>query len=583
MDFVFVDTLGLDIQFNLAVLRRDTQRYNFYLYQHAGQFYADDGRIGNNRDTTELFNLFFQNARANDADLVMTPEYSCPWDSIYQLIEAKANWPKENKLWAICCESLDKKGLQALRKKVLENEEIILHFEESVLANEMTFMDSLLYIFRVKQGDKEKLLLLLQFKTFHMGVWSGGDVERNNLIQGKTVFIIRDKENSINLFSLICSEAMNFPHSLSQELSEKIGWEDKPFLILNPQFNPSPRHNSFIEFRKFVFEADKKEIISLNWNRRSTILGGAFIEGGSSRSGIYLRSDDIDVDNSKRIKKNHIKGLYYFKNNRNRHSFILNSEVDAFLIASPPVAMSKAQTVQMRRDGPEILSSEFFDTQFKSLTNSQSPIADQHLEYLIETSCTNEFLLNPANCVLEKERLVCLSTGNIATKKGLSWARIPQVYSVNMSDNTEVNCRITFAEDQNTESIQERARYLRAISALHVALTNNPNLPDSLAELRNKQLRVSYYKQSDQDEYKYNVTDSEGVSMNVTIAFLDNVSIGEVGKTFDLLQQLFDRDHMNRKRVVVVYNMGEQTRYKYDETAATITDINTSDNTSIIK
>jgi hypothetical protein len=90
MDFVFVDTLGLDIQFNLAVLRRDTQRYNFYLYQHAGQFYADDGRIGNNRDTTELFNLFFQNARANDADLVMTPEYSCPWDSIYQLIEAKA-------------------------------------------------------------------------------------------------------------------------------------------------------------------------------------------------------------------------------------------------------------------------------------------------------------------------------------------------------------------------------------------------------------------------------------------------------------------------------------------------------------
>ena len=137
-------------------------------------------------------------------------------------------------------------------------------------------------------------------------------MERNNLIVGSRIYILRNSPDSIRFMTLICSEAMNFEDNLQPQVRQTLMWADLPYLVFNPQLNPAPADSRFTDFRKFIFQSDNKEIISLNWNNRSTIGHGKMITHGSSRSGIYIKSDEINTTDYGRVKKNHALGLYYF-------------------------------------------------------------------------------------------------------------------------------------------------------------------------------------------------------------------------------------------------------------------------------
>ena len=70
----------------LKVLIPDMNQYKTLAYQHKGEVEAsrsDDLFIRNQNRTliVSQFDAFFEKALAEEVDLAITPEYSCPWES----------------------------------------------------------------------------------------------------------------------------------------------------------------------------------------------------------------------------------------------------------------------------------------------------------------------------------------------------------------------------------------------------------------------------------------------------------------------------------------------------------------------
>jgi hypothetical protein len=91
----------------LNVLVPNEENYTALLMQPQGDIEISGAGV-RNRDHTladAQFGAFLRDARATDADLVVTPEYSMPWLTLSAALRA-AITPSHGKLWAIGCESI---------------------------------------------------------------------------------------------------------------------------------------------------------------------------------------------------------------------------------------------------------------------------------------------------------------------------------------------------------------------------------------------------------------------------------------------------------------------------------------------
>lgn len=565
MNFLFAENLGIGI--NLSILERSSQRHSILFYQHGGVLFADNTRIGNTHNVDNQFALFFEKARIGNCDLALTPEYSCPFTTIENIISHSEYWPAEGKLWTIGCESMTKAQLSYIQE-TYNSDGVFIYYNNDIHNINGNFVDPLIYIFIGEHTGQQKLIVLIQFKTHHMSVWSGA-VERDNLIQGNEILILRNAADSINLFSIICSEAMNFSDELNQAKQTEIGWIDRPFLILNPQLNPDPSHLTFIAFRKFVFRFTKKEIIAVNWNNSTTYHNHPFLGFNTSRSGFYIQSDEINLANQ-RIKNNHTHGLYYFNFGIKKHAFLLNSTPVVYSVSTPPVDIANAVAQQIRREGPEVIEAyRFNDAQdgFEVI----NAVTDMHFAYLLETGCNCNFLTSHDNCILEKEKLVCLTSGKLNKELGANWSSILNVFSLKLSDDSEINRRITFAEDTYPESLLQRSNYIDTIAELlNTILPDKSLYPESISNLKKEDLVIGYNAASQNDNYKFNILTATGEKRIATICFIGSMPDGTIKKTFDSLQGMFDNDNNNKRRVVVFYRRGNSILSKSDPEAGDI-------------
>ena len=304
MEFKYIDDVFSGISLDLEILKRKTQKNSILLYQHEGQLLATLNSIGNASNVNDPFLKFFEMAKVKDVDLALTPEYSCPWEVITNIINDNQSHPSMGKLWVIGCESNSLNNLSQF-KQDYENEFITIYYDNELNENSGSFVDPVVYIFKSNINDEKKLTVLIQFKTRHMGVWGGGEIERDNIILGREIYVFRNTPTSIYLMTIICSEAMNFKDTLNEQVKQELDWLDKPYLILHPQFNPKPNHSNFIDFRKFVFLHDHKEIISLNWQLNSKVSDQELLTHKSSRSGFYIKSTQLNL-NKQRINNNHL-------------------------------------------------------------------------------------------------------------------------------------------------------------------------------------------------------------------------------------------------------------------------------------
>lgn len=576
MKFEFLEDLGIIA--NLNVLKKSTTPYKLLLYQHQGNLTATNHFIGNRENVDARLSSFFGKAIETNSDLVLTPEYCCSWQVLYSIISDSNKWPGAEKLWIIGGESITIEELFKLKEQHT-NSPINIHFEEDIANRNGNFVDPLIYLFKGKHKGADKLIMLIQFKTAHMGA-RAIPIERNNLIEGSTIYVIRNSANSIHLFSLICSEAMIFQNAFSNDIKEYLRWDDIPFLVFNPQMNPSPTHADFRNFRKFVIETERKEVISLNWQYDSTAMNSKLLNEGSSRSTILLRSTDYEQI-IKHIKPNHEKGLYYFNAKANRHLFVFNSSPHCFQLQITPVYISERGLPQRLNDGPFNVRAFFFNEN-NELHENDTNISDHHLDYLQEIGCTSDFLNNPENCIIGKEILVALSTG-VSKKSIPAWHNVQNIYPFQSSVESDENFRITFTEDSSGINILKRNGYITAIQELDLFLNSANKFPSSIAHLKGKSLRIGFSQNASKEEFLFNVIDVDGQTIFATLCHLGLTTTAIAQETFDNLQNLFSHRDKSRDQVVVLYKKGNDLMYQAEKEAGKITSVAIYENQSIFK
>lgn len=581
MKFTYLEELGISTE--LKVFERSSQSYTALLYQHEGNLCANEHAIRNSTNVASQLNAFLSTTREQNPDIAFTPEYSCPWTVVRSIINDENLWPANKKLWAFGCESITKDQLRNFADEHT-SENIWIYYDLQVLTKNNNFVDPLVYFFKGRHMDKEKLIVLVQFKTKHMGAWGGTNVERDNLIEGEEIYVLRNSCQSIHFFSLICSEAINFQGAMNEDNVAKLDWIDKPYLIFNPQMNPKPTHSEFSDFKKYILSEDRKELIVLNWANTSKLEGKDLLTDRSTRSGFWIKSHEINCEES-RIKTNHRLGMYYFHLQQQKHAFVLNSLAHAYLIDNLPVHIKGVQPVQSRRDGPRIRKTFSLNIAKSALIERVDGISDQHLPYLIEVGCTSGFLNNTETCILQKEKIVSLTSGNIPKKHmGASWHKISNLYAFKSEEQTEVNHRITFTEDNYPTSRNQRERYLNAIRELDCTVFVSPHLfPESIRDLKGRGLKIGYAQNASQNDYRYNVVDENGNEIIATICFMGIAPSDMIEKAFNAIQDIFDRDNMNRRRVVIFFRKGNEILCKHDPQAGRISETNTYDNESILK
>lgn len=576
----FIDISTLHITTELEVLKRDTQRYSSFLYQHKGVFFADNTRIGNNNqeESSIKFINVLTKAKEENISLVLSPEYSCPKSVIDEIIAKPELQPSQQKLWALGGESLNKDELIYFRG--LENENIHIHFEDCYSGSDKKYVDPLYYIFQGQHHGVHKLIILIQFKTHHMGVWSGGQIERDNIIQGNDIYILKNNDTSTRLISFICSEAMNVSKYLTQQIQTDIFWVDMPFLILNPQINPDPSHTDFVNFRRFILENEKKELITLNWGKETYYKDVEWYaaRGNTARSSIFFKSNELNY-NKDFIEKNHNKGIYFLHIdiNYNKYVFYLNSIPELFHIEHNAVHINTGTPPQRRREGPQIIQIYNFNEEYE--INVLSNINDNHIANLTERGVINTYFLDETKSIIDKEILVNILTGKVQSKEQKRWSDVIHLNSFALRESDECNNRLTYIEDTYENSKQIRKNNCEYISKLDIILKNKVDYPSSIEDLKRKEIVIAY-PNKDNIDYRHNVIESDGTLINATICFVGNETKTDATKIYNNIRKLFDSESTKIRRIVVFYKYGEETEKIFDPKAYLFTETHT-DPTSI--
>lgn len=573
MNFVDISTLNIDTE--LDALRRGTQRYSLLIYQHKGVFFADENRIGNNdqKDAEKKFIKLLKKAKVENISLVVSPEYSCPKSVVDLIIEDESLRPSNNKLWSLGGESLNKDDLNQLSE--INNDSVYIHFEDVHNDSDKNYVDPLYYIFLGQHDGTEKLIVLIQFKSWHMGgLWSS-QLEPDNLIQGSDVYVIKNDENSVRLISLICSQAMNFNPTLEQNLIDNHGWVDSPFLFLSLQFNPNPSHQNFIDFKKFVLTREKRELITLNWGMETCFPNGKklYDEYNAPRSGIYFKTSDVELDyKPKKIIDNHQKGLYFLQIKRKKRVYFLNRKIELFKIHNKSVDIAEGVDEQQRREGPTASNVYVFDDYHE--IEEIEKVEDNHIDFLEDRGITNSYLLDRDISVVNKERLFNISNGQVEGNKENKWAEVIHLNSFILNESDECNNRLTYLEDSYESS--ERIRSINCSNLIELdvnIISDKGTYPHSIRHLAEKEIKLAFAENADTYKYKYNVVNKHEDIEKATVCYIGSaVSQQLVNKTYDELQKLFDPDSPGKNTIVVFFKNGNDILDKSNPDAGSITE-----------
>lgn len=552
----FVELSSLDVTTELDVLKRDTQRNSFFLYQHKGVFFADNTRIGNQnqQEAHQKYLNVIKKAKQDNISLLLTPEYSCPKSIIDEMIADVDLQPSDNKIWVLSGESLNKNELQDLIN--LENDNLYIHFEDVYTFSDKNYVDPLYYIFKGKHGNVDKLIILIQFKTHHMGVWTGGDIERDNLIEGDNIYIIKNNNTSVRLISFICSEAMNVSSYLTDEIKSEYYWNDMPFLILHPQINPDPSHNDFVDFRRGILKSDKKEIISLNWGRDTYIGSNNWYQtrGNTPRSGVFFKTREINYSENY-IDNNHKKGFYFLNINRDKFVYYINGDVDLIHFNNVSVDMVCGVASQRRREGPIASKIYNFDNNFN--LEEMETVSDNHIDFLSDRGVTNIYFLSENNSFINKERLLNISIGKVNGKEKERWAEIINLNSFNLRETDECNNRLTYIEDMYESSqVVRRDNCTNLIELDTIILPNLNYYPHSIKHLEGKNISLAFSQDANIYGYRYNVVNGFNQLEKATVCYIGNSDVALVRRTYSELLKLFDSDSSGGNTVVVFYKKG---------------------------
>ena len=202
----------------LNALKNQATSYTIGIIQPLEDVIANDYEVRNSdtQSITLKYNNFFQKLFTDQRELVLSPEYSCPW----QILSAQFdnNFPARGVLWIIGCESI---SIDNLKQFINENEEKVKFIFEDLdqldSLGDRHFLDPILYCFNATYSDgTNKKIVVIQFKRRPM-VDHVLELEKDHLIFGTKYYELRNDDTSTRLITLICAESIDYDLELEPQ------------------------------------------------------------------------------------------------------------------------------------------------------------------------------------------------------------------------------------------------------------------------------------------------------------------------------------------------------------------------------
>ena len=203
---------GLDYP-QLNALQADDTLYTLLAHQPPGRIRITSTSIGNadpveaHQRSSALFDLVA--SLDNQPDLLVSPEYSIPWEALQDAIERGIK-PGRGKLWVLGCESIPLNGLNSVRERL---DQLAVVLDDDSFPGALTtqqYRDPLVYAFLSNASvDKaERLVLLVQYKTAPSG--DPENTEATGMLPGVYVYAFGSQPSEVRLITLICSDVFEF-------------------------------------------------------------------------------------------------------------------------------------------------------------------------------------------------------------------------------------------------------------------------------------------------------------------------------------------------------------------------------------
>jgi hypothetical protein len=463
----------------LAVLQPTKDLYTALLVQPKAHVQVRDDFIRNadRAEARTMFTAIAKEARLKSVQLLVTPEYSFPWEAIDDLFAAGV-YPEAGQLWVLGCESLALADLDGLKSRFAQWADVM---HETIPADQpptVRYLDPLVYIFRTERLDTNdsRIAMVVQFKTEPSG--DPENIEITRMARGEVVYLF-ERGNEVRLISILCSDAFG----LSDELVDA-NYEN--LLLLHLQLNDKPRQEAYMRYRRriYEFDCDRTEVVCLNWaeNIAFNLADDAqpVTKINISASAWHSKSNRLATDDLF-VEKNHRFGLYYTRDSDQlRHMLHFAYQPAAFLLQATKVRHHAVPAPMSRRRGPEVIKvlrwggggtewiedTESFDDGFEIMTGHYGAPAT---------------LLNlcHSKSPLAIERLSCITSGDFGPMPG--WYEVEKLPTLSLESRTEVVRRISVTHDPGGREFREQR--IRTISSLAHIPANTLPLPSRMKDI----------------------------------------------------------------------------------------------------
>jgi len=444
----------------LSILKPDANPYSVGAFQPDGNVEIGDGFI-RGRDL-ELFQSqfieFLKLGVESGSDLLIAPEYSCPWSVIERIAEGEVAIG-EDSLLILGCESVSLEHLTEIRDKTAER--VFWFWEPSIGEKPGVFLDPACWVFIALYGTgaaaRRQLVIFVQFKTNPMG---GDDFERDRLILGQNVYALRGDTPSICITTLICSDVFN--PELSNEDLRDMGHDG---ILVHIQLNENPYSSDYAEYRKRLFKTKQNvEVICLNWEAGLHFSG--FVNekcDNPSSSCHYIHHDpptQLDLTDH-REKWNHDRGMYltYWRAHHS-YAYFLNFRSGVFAWKATKPSDEISAGAMSGRTGPEMIQYYDWASDVKRWVPKSLSDADGYHKLLGQVAGDLTVLHNLGDRPMDAERFVALSAGYASRK---DWDEIERLEFLRL-DGDEVIRRIRYTHDRRGDP--DRMTALARISRL---------------------------------------------------------------------------------------------------------------------
>ncbi|MDD5006945.1 MAG: hypothetical protein PHU49_01375 [Syntrophorhabdaceae bacterium] len=476
-DILFENSLGAP---TLNALIPNADNYTVFALQPKGDIEASAEGV-RSRDqalAARQFDVFLTYAKETQADVVITPEYSMPWEVLKQVL-SDCRGPVQGKLWALGCESIKINELESLKAILAPFAKVIY---EPLDATSTRFLSPLAYVFVTPPatGDGEaKTVLLIQFKTHAMG--DQDHFEINGMLSGTRIYQFGGHGQHLKLVSLICADAF----ALTDDVAEAI--HDRA-LILHIQLNQNPRNEWFLGCRERLlhYDGDATEVLCLNWSEdvRMYIDGHERCWKNIAGSAWYLKAREFD-NRDTTICNNHKKGFYYtWLQPYRSHTLFFNYKPAAFLFVATKVAHIAVAGPVSRRRGPLLTKICNWDDETGSWVEKTT--ADDGFSGVVTESGNAQGEIKRIADVnpLEAERILALCAGEIKDNEDWNedWHKVHLLDSC-VIESSEIIRRVTFAQDTHEQARRFRIARLKRCSHLW-EIIKNEELPPALSDLK---------------------------------------------------------------------------------------------------